>query len=164
MNNDQLNSLIRTALKIIGGLLLKHGLTAEADWLNSADALGAFTLVVGLLWSHFHHDSADSPQPPQPPGGGKLLLLILAAGLLACAGCTCFTVSQKDESPNERIITSTIRATAWFSSAQAIAGIKAIQTDQTQSFGTDRLNQQGATNTAATLDALARLLTALPKP
>ena len=86
---------------------------------------------------------------------GKSILLL---PLLLLAGCTHFRVDQTDHSPNERTIQTHITGSAWFSSAQSLAKIKALQTDKTQSFGADALNQHGATNTAATLDALARLL------
>ena len=98
--------------------------------------------------------------------------------LLACVmftGCTTFSVTQSDESqtPGEatadgsaigaelRTISSEIKATSWFSSSQAIAGIKALQTDKTQSFGADIANQQGATNVVAALQAIAQIVSAL---
>ena len=85
----------------------------------------------------------------------KTILPILA---LALTGCTTFTVTQTDISPDERIITSKVSATAWFSSAQNIAKIKALQTDKTQSFGADGLAQHGATNTVEALKAIAEIL------
>ena len=85
--------------------------------------------------------------------------------LLLLCGCTSFHVKQTDTSPNERVISSDIKATAWFSSAQTISKIKALQTDKTQSFGADNIKQQGATNLVATLEALAKVLEALrPTP
>ena len=96
---------------------------------------------------------------PYVPSVLSVLLLYLLSG------CTSFHVKQTDTSPNERIISSDIKATAWFSSAQTIAKIKALQTDKTQSFGADGLRQQGATNIVATLEALAKVLEALrPSP
>lgn len=89
----------------------------------------------------------------------KTLLTFIALGLLH--GCSTFHVTQIDESPGERTITLDIRATAWFSSAQAITKLKALQTDKTQSFGSDSLSQHGATNVTAALDALTRLLQAV---
>lgn len=91
-----------------------------------------------------------------------ILFALIAVSL---TGCTTFQVSQTDESPNERIIRSEIKATAWFSSAQSIAKIKALQTDKTQSFGTDSITQQGATNTVEALKAIAHILELLrPTP
>lgn len=78
--------------------------------------------------------------------------------LLCCAGCTTFHVTQTDESPNERIITLDIKGTAWFSSAQNISKLKALQTDKTQSFGADSLTQHGATNSVEALKAIAHIL------
>ena len=92
----------------------------------------------------------------------KHLLTIL---LLACSGCTSYRVTQEDASDSGRTITLRVKANAWFSSAQNIAGITAQQTDKTQSFGTKSLSQAGPTNTVATLEALAKVLNALrPAP
>jgi hypothetical protein len=97
--------------------------------------------------------------------------LIVVYGSLAVilamlfAGCTSLTIEQRDESPDQRTITTTVKATAWFSSAQTIAKLKATTTDRTQSFGTDSIGQQGATNSVAALQAIARILEALrPAP
>lgn len=83
------------------------------------------------------------------------------AGIAVCillGGCAHFHVTQIDESPNERIITTEIKGTAWFSSSQNIARIKALQTDKTQSFGSDGFGQQGATNSVEALKAIAHIL------
>ncbi|HNQ89286.1 MAG TPA: hypothetical protein PKM73_11770 [Verrucomicrobiota bacterium] len=93
------------------------------------------------------------------------LLCAVSVGLLGLAGCARFSVTQIDESPNERTITTRISGTAFFSSAQTVSKIKALQTDKTQSFGTDALGQHGATNVAETVDALTRLIQSLrPTP
>lgn len=89
-----------------------------------------------------------------------LLALALCAG-----GCTSYRVTQADTSESGRRITLDVRANAWFSSAQNIAGISAKQTESTQTFGTSALNQAGPTNTVQTLEALAKVLQALrPTP
>ena len=89
----------------------------------------------------------------------KFRTILAAACLTAClTGCTTFHVKQTDTSPGERVIQSEITATAWFSSAQNIAKIKALQTDKTQSFGTDLMGQQGATNMLQALQALDSIL------
>lgn len=84
----------------------------------------------------------------------KALLLIL---LIALSGCTTFHVTQTDESPGDRIITTEIKGTAWFSSAQNLTGLKAVTTDKQQLFGAATLGQQGATNFVEALNALARI-------
>jgi hypothetical protein len=58
MNQDQINSLVRTALKIIGALLIKHGLSDYAAILNTPDVCGAVALMIGLYLSHQHHGQA----------------------------------------------------------------------------------------------------------
>jgi hypothetical protein len=83
---------------------------------------------------------------------------ILPILILALCGCTTYRVTQEDSSDSGRNITLDIRATAWFSSGQNIAGITAQQTDKTQSFGTKSLSQAGPTNTVATLEALTKML------
>ncbi len=85
----------------------------------------------------------------------KLLPILI----LLCTGCARFAVTQRDESPTRTILTE-IRGTAWFSSAQSLSNLKALQTDKTQSFGTESLGQRGATNTVATIQAITELLKA----
>lgn len=93
------------------------------------------------------------PAPFNP--SGKFSILIACVLL---SGCTTFHVTQTDESPNERVIRSEIKATAWFSSAQNVAKLKALQTDKTQSFGADTVGQQGATNTVEALKAIGNII------
>ena len=83
----------------------------------------------------------------------------LAAVMLATlCGCANYHVNQRDITTNEggtsRQITTTISGTAFFSSAQHINKIKATQTDKTQSFGTESVGQQGATNAVEALKEL----------
>jgi hypothetical protein len=79
--------------------------------------------------------------------------------LLLC-GCASIETTQIDESPERKIATTT-KARSWFSSQQTISKLKATTTDKTQSIGTDGVEQRGATNTAATIEALGRLLQAI---
>jgi len=85
-------------------------------------------------------------------------IISIFSSCILLTGCTTFHVTQIDQSSNERTIKTEISATAWFSSAQNIAKIKALQTDKTQSFGSDIIGQQGATNTVEALRAVARIL------
>ena len=95
----------------------------------------------------------------------KISLKILLCSLVLLCGCTQFRVTQTDASGDKRVITSDIRATAWFSSAQNVANMKALQTDKTQSFGTTALGQHGATNTVEALQAIVKILELLrPTP
>ena len=93
---------------------------------------------------------------------------LLTATCILLAGCTSFHVKQSD-ARTDRTVTSDLYATAWFSSAQHLEKLKALQTEKTHSFGTSAFDQQGATNVAATLQALASLLqmlaqAAAPRP
>jgi hypothetical protein len=85
MNNDQLGSLIRSALKIAGGILVAHGLTAEATLINTPDVAGLLMAVIGLLASHFNH-AADNAGTGA--GGSKTSLLVaLLLPVLFFTGC-----------------------------------------------------------------------------
>jgi intracellular septation protein A len=77
---------------------------------------------------------------------------------LLITGCTNFYSKQVDSSSGNRVISSEIRGTAWFSSSQAIQKMKAMQTDKVQSFGMDGVSQQGATNTVAALKEINKIL------
>ena len=108
-----------------------------------------------------------SAQAPNKMKTKKLACSIAAgsvAGLVMLTGCTMFTVSQRDEG-KERVVTTTVRGTAWFSSAQTISKLKATTTEKTQSIGTDAIVTQGATNSVAALQSIVRILELLrPTP
>ncbi len=94
----------------------------------------------------------------------KTLYIWIVVALCAC-GCTSFHVVQTDGTPGQSVRTTDLRATAWFSSAQNLAKIKAFQSDKTQSFGSDNVTQQGATNVVAALEAIVKILQAVrPTP
>jgi hypothetical protein len=89
MNQDQINSLIRSLLKIAGTALAAHGLSTAASIVNSQDFVGAVLVGVGLIWSHFD----NSNTPTGSSGTGKsgtatsLLVLCLLPALLLGSGC-----------------------------------------------------------------------------
>jgi hypothetical protein len=64
MNSDQLASLVRSVLKLIGAALLTHGATKAAAILNAEDVSGLIVTVVGVGLSYFSH-----AEPTQPPAG-----------------------------------------------------------------------------------------------
>lgn len=101
--------------------------------------------------------------PPMKPFFLLPLVLLL--------GCSHFSIKQTDistldENQNEvRTITTDVAGSTWFTSAQALTKLKVTQTDKTQSTGFDHLGQQGATNSLAALEALARIAEAVrPTP
>ena len=73
INQDQIDSLVRTAAKIAGGILAAHGLTGAATALNSSsveEAIGGLLLAVLGAWgSHKSNASPaqNQPVPPPPP-------------------------------------------------------------------------------------------------
>jgi hypothetical protein len=90
MNTDQFQSLIRTVVKIISGLLIAHGMSDTAGVLNSPDVIGSLLLVCSLIWSHYAHGDIPPTNPPSVGNGVKAPLLILpfvVVGGLLFAGC-----------------------------------------------------------------------------
>jgi hypothetical protein len=90
MNQEQINSLARSIMKILAGLLAAHGLQNEATLLNTPDVISAVLLIISLAWSHFAHATpADPPTPPASPTISALMAVGVAALLFANAtGCT----------------------------------------------------------------------------
>lgn len=90
---------------------------------------------------------------------------IVAVMCVALCSCAHFTTKQTDERMEDGTTKITTKASAYtlFSSSSQLANFKATQTEKTQGAEVGSLNQQGGTNTVATLEALARLVGALPK-
>lgn len=55
MNKDQLMSLIRTILKVVGSALATHGATTAANLVNAEDTAGLVMTIIGFVWSHWTH-------------------------------------------------------------------------------------------------------------
>ena len=88
MNNAQIASHIRTVLKFASGMLIAHGMTNTAGFLNAPDISGAIILFLTALVSHFIHSAPDAPTPPTPPcrpGLTVLLALMLPALVITSA-------------------------------------------------------------------------------
>ena len=58
MNQDQLNSFVRSVLKIAGSILVAHGATKAAGIVNTEDMAGVVVILVGLIQSQIHHGQA----------------------------------------------------------------------------------------------------------
>jgi len=63
MNQDQINSLVRTVIKIVGSALVTHGMTQAASILNTEDVIGAVVIIVGVIWSHLDNKTIPPTQP-----------------------------------------------------------------------------------------------------
>lgn len=157
MNKTTLLALLRHGLTTAGGALAAKGVADSAEVEQLA---GALVTIIGVVWSIVekrNRAGAAPAAPAVPPGTAALLLLF---GLLFLTpGCTSFVVEQGDASP-ERTITFKLRGRAWFSGSQAIANLKAIQTDKSQSFGTDSISNRGPTNAVAVIEAATKLVEA----
>ena len=105
----------------------------------------------------------------------QTLILTLAVAIIA-TGCASFHTKQVDTYTNNGnsgtnktnvagLQTRTTEVSAWtlFSAKSQLTKFTARQADASQSASVGELSQQGGTNTAATLQALANLLGALPK-
>ena len=55
MNQAQIDSIARSALKIGGAILITHGLTQYAAILNTEDAVGLVIALLGVWQSHQQH-------------------------------------------------------------------------------------------------------------
>jgi len=92
----------------------------------------------------------------------KTTLLISALTLLT--GCANLTTTQTDVSP-ERTITTTVKATALFTSSQIIEKLKATTTDKTQSVGTSGIDQQAVSENAVKfMESAERIAEKFVKP
>ncbi len=105
--------------------------------------------------------------------GEPIYVLLLAAGLsLGLTGCARFSAALHDTSKEikidgttiERSITTDLKGIALFSSSQSLARLKALQTDKTQSFGSEGVNQHGATNAVEALREINRMLEKISVP
>jgi hypothetical protein len=68
MNQDQIDSIIRSLAKIIGGILVAHGATQMATVINAPDVIEAIGGVVtaGLSMYASHTSNATPPATPTP--------------------------------------------------------------------------------------------------
>jgi hypothetical protein len=74
---DQIDSLVRTAAKVAGGILTAHGFTAAATTLNSTNVVEALTgVVMAMLAIWASHKSNASPVAPATNVGSPLRMPI----------------------------------------------------------------------------------------
>jgi hypothetical protein len=70
---DQIDSLVRTAAKVAGGILTAHGFTAAATTLNSTNVVEAITgAVMAILAIWASHKSNAAPVAPATNVGSPL--------------------------------------------------------------------------------------------
>lgn len=88
MNQDQIFSLVRTVLKVLGTFLATHGAVKAAGIVNSEDVIGFILAGVGVLWSHVKH-AGDPPAPNKLASIALVASLSLGAvGLTGCGKAT----------------------------------------------------------------------------
>jgi hypothetical protein len=59
MNKDQLLSLARTSLKVIGAGLVQQGYLSNQELL---DIMGMVSMASGIFWSHSVHAAPQAPK------------------------------------------------------------------------------------------------------
>lgn len=100
MNTDQTTSMVRSVLKVAGGILLAHGASKAAAVVNGEDSVGLVVTIVGFVWSHFSNSDnsiakkADAIADKAPPVGSVTgMVLILGMLSLAAVGCSKTTLA-----------------------------------------------------------------------
>lgn len=80
MNQNQVLSTARTAMKIVGTYLVTKGIT---DSTTAETATGGILALIGIVWSWTHH------------GGGAGCAMLLACALALGSGCSTTSSGQK---------------------------------------------------------------------
>lgn len=84
MNADQIGSLVRSVLKVLGTWLAAHGASKAGSAINAEDTIGVIMTLIGFIMSHSIH--SDSPPATKPPSGAVTSVLLL--GLCLALGCS----------------------------------------------------------------------------
>lgn len=70
MNQDQLDSLIRSVVKVIAPLLVAHGMSSLATTLtlnSTVETIGGVVATVLAFWASHKSNAPTAPTAPQPP-------------------------------------------------------------------------------------------------
>jgi hypothetical protein len=86
MNLDQINSLVRSVLKIAGAILVAHGACKVAAIVNTEDVAGVAVSLVGLWLSHQLHGSPGNCRAVASSEGGQPVLPVAQTFLSAGNG------------------------------------------------------------------------------
>lgn len=112
MNNDQLNSTIRTILKIAGAALATHGATKAASLINAEDTVGVLMTIVSWAWSHYTHK--EDPQPAAPtPAKLPLWIFLPLLALAWLVGCSTSQIKTAAEVETGADVTVVGVMTGW---------------------------------------------------
>lgn len=85
MNSDQIMSIVRSLLKLVGGMLIAHGASKAASWINTEDAVGLVMTIIGFVTSHVTHKDDSQPTGTSVPLS-LIAFLLLPVFLIGCAG------------------------------------------------------------------------------
>lgn len=84
MNTDQTMSVVRSILKVLGGIFIAHGATKVGSIFNAEDTVGLAMTIIGFITSHLAHkdDAAKNSAAGTLP---LIVALLLPAFLIGCA-------------------------------------------------------------------------------
>lgn len=92
--NDQLNSLIRTFLKIGGAWIAQKGYVSST---GAEEAVGALLTLAGVVWSALHHAQNPTSNSASKTPGVKLFLIGFTGLFFAGALSGCGTPFKSDK-------------------------------------------------------------------
>lgn len=92
MNTDQISSLVRSVILLVGSILATYGLTKAAGIANSESFIGVAITITTLVYNHFYHSNAALKERFDKAGlkiinkmGSPVLFLALCIGITGCA-------------------------------------------------------------------------------
>lgn len=140
------NQLIPFLLMVAGGV--------SFGFLSGWNAQNVMVGAIAGMAAVGGHQLVSSVSPKSIPPGTSIALL----GLFLFVGCSTYTTTQRDISPERTIETRVSVSTFWDSKSQ-LANSKATQTDKSQSAFLGTLAQESSsTNLLSELEAVVQIL------
>ena len=112
MNQNQIDSLIRSVFKIVGAVLTARGMILYANLLNMETVIGPVCTLVGILSSLNWHKSPSSPNSSSS-GGAASILLALALPVLFLTGCGTTAQRAAYQSAGTAVVSVDKAMTVW---------------------------------------------------
>jgi len=92
INTDQISSLVRSMILLIGSILTTYGFTKAAGIINSESFIGIALTIATLITNHYYHGDNALKARLDKAGlrlvnklGSPVLLLLLGLGITGCA-------------------------------------------------------------------------------
>jgi hypothetical protein len=119
MNNNQLNTLIHSLVKIVGTALVTHGATKAANTLNSEDVIGAIVTVIGVILAH---TAAGKSAPPSASSEAVVKVLPFIAILSLCGCANVYKGPQNQTLITERFFGVKVTSTSGSGTPEIVLG------------------------------------------